>query len=401
MSKPNFSTPNTSPSNTSPSNTVTIRHNPDLKLKITDEAFCKFKFMRDHSPNEVAMFGITKPDDPLFVYDFALVKQKVNPVSADVDADGLCDHIAKYYSLGVGPLNCERVWCHTHPMQGAGSANPSAKDMATWNHADNSKKNFFVMMILSKSGEITCRLRIRGNANTLVSGLNYNIDIDETISVSIVQTDSFSRRIDNAAAKFFTEDGLRALDKDAISKFVMTNSSLKDIFPEFNELIAEYDKLVSIDTPSIVSFGNTTNHITYGTYNNSQKKISSPKDVPDMAVIAGDDLCTLKNVTMGSRELISISNKYSDRNGKTLIKIDLEELEDEFNKDYASQDSDICMAILGAMRGKTVSSSGTKFRVDLYPTNKESRGATAVGAGMFWPTYLKLAKTINGFVDQQ
>lgn len=391
MSKHNFTSGNNSNSNTvSP---PAVAHNSTLKLQITDEAFCKFKYMRDHKEMEVAMYGITKPDDPLFVTDFALVKQKVNSVSADIDPEGLADHITKYLNLGINPINSERIWCHTHPMTGAGSANPSGKDMATWNHEDNSKKNFFVMMILSKSGEITCRLRIRGNADKFVSGLNYPIDIDQTISVSIVPTESFNQRITACAAKYFTPEALQSLEKDAVSKFVLSHANVLDVFPEFLELQDEYKNLVSVDQPVF------SQNYSVGIYSSGvrQKKIATATDVPDMAIMALDDCEDISVIKMGSTGMNSINSKYTDPNGKTLIQNDLSELQELFIRDYQSQSDDIAMAILGAIRGKTVSSNGTKFRVDLYPHNRESRAATAVGACLFWPQYQKLAKIINGF----
>lgn len=378
---------------------VTPRHNSTLKLRIADVAFLKLIHMRDHKPYEVAMFGITTPDDPLFVQDFALVKQKVHETSTDIDPDGLADHISKYYNQGIGPINCERVWCHTHPMTGSGSANPSGKDMSTWNHADNSQKNLFVMMILSKSGEITCRVRIRGSAEKFVTGLKHTIDIDETISTEIVQTDLMKERIRAAAQKIFTPEALATLNEDVISKWVLTNVSKSTIFPEFTELEAEYEKLVTLDRPTSVIYPNAPSitQYQYGSPNtNRTKKKACPEDVPRIALIAGDDCVDIGAIKFDSPEIKMINDQFTDNNGCQIICNDLRKLHEKFIADYASHEDDICMTILGAIRGKTFVSSGTKFRVELYPL-RDLRSTTCIGAGMFWPIYSRNARVINGF----
>lgn len=375
-------------------------HIQGITLKITDEAFFKFKYMRDYRDKEVAMYGITKPEDPLYVTDFALVKQKVGAVSADIDPDGLADHVQKYLDMGIYPINCERVWCHTHPMTGESSANPSAKDMSTWNHEENSKKNLFVMMILSKSGQMTCRLRIRGNASKFVPGIDYPIDIDGTIGVKIVQTDSFQSKIKECAAKYFTTEALSGgIKPEYIASIVLDSVSAKEIIPEIADLENQYAELVSNEVFSTNSNYNLTLGTPFNsthTSNSAQKKTAHAVYVPAIALDAGDNVESLKDIAVGSTQIISINDKWCDSERRTIITSDLKTLEDDFYSNHAASDDDICAVIIGSIRANVVTPYVDKFITSIYPVAPKDRAKVAVESGMFFPKYQRLAKIING-----
>jgi hypothetical protein len=203
-------------------------------LKIDGAAFDKFLYMRDYKPYEVAMFGITHADNPLHVYDFELVKQKVNSASADCDPQYMADFLVNNIAKGIMPINCERVWCHTHPMTGDNSANPSHKDMSTWNDADNSHKNFLIMMILSKSGQITCKLRIRSNWNKEVAGLDLPFEFEKDIKVEIIKGETYMAKIKQAIVANYGQQAVDKLGDDAVKVFA-PYLKLIDIYPEFTE----------------------------------------------------------------------------------------------------------------------------------------------------------------------
>lgn len=246
-----------------------------LELKINSDAFDMFLYMRDYKPDEVTMFGLTYPEDPLHVYEFVLVKQKVNSVSSDCDEDYMADFVADNVSKGIMPINCERVWCHTHPMTGANSANPSGKDMATWNDKDNALKNFMIMMILSRSGEMTCKLRIRSNLSNEVTGLDFPFEIEKDIPVKIVPSEAKEELIKATLITKFGEQAVTTLGDKAVS-VLGPYLNIKDLYPErITALEKQYEELVSKDTPIIVR-GTTTN-TDWRQHNHSQSRHKQKK----------------------------------------------------------------------------------------------------------------------------
>ena len=372
-----------------------------LKVLIDDYAFQQLLFLRDHKDSEVALFGITKPENPLHVTKFALVKQIVDAVAADCDEEGMADHIQKYINEGVMPINSSRFWAHTHPMTGENSANPSAKDMGTWNHPDHAQKNFFVMFIISKTGQITCRVRIKGNAQQIVPGIDYKIEIDSAAKVEIAPTEGFLQKIRTAASKFFTQEGLAALSQNDINRMILAGvKDKRDLFPEFSELIADYNRLVTQRSATqvyggYIGYGNTTNH--YQSANKRKKKILGPRDIPAVALILGEDAVDTRQITMGSTALMEINNDYEDDNGRTIIKMDTDKAYNDFVKYYQAGKNNYVMAILGSMRGDCIiSQHGMKsqIKISLFP-DKNNKSLASVGASMFWPNLKGMFEQIN------
>ena len=60
-----------------------------LTLRFSPTAWAKLLYFRDKSNNEVGGFGITEPDDLLYVTDFLTVKQKVSGVSVSFDDEAV------------------------------------------------------------------------------------------------------------------------------------------------------------------------------------------------------------------------------------------------------------------------------------------------------------------------
>ena len=59
-----------------------------LTLRFSPTAWAKLLYFRDKTDNEVGGFGITEPDDLLFIRDFVTVKQEVTCVSVEFDDTG-------------------------------------------------------------------------------------------------------------------------------------------------------------------------------------------------------------------------------------------------------------------------------------------------------------------------
>ena len=84
-------------------------------LTFSPTAWAKLLYFRDKSDNEVGGFGITEPDDLLFVKEFVTVKQDVTPVSVKFDDEAVANHFEDQVDLGRKPEQFARIWLHSHP----------------------------------------------------------------------------------------------------------------------------------------------------------------------------------------------------------------------------------------------------------------------------------------------
>lgn len=116
-----------------------------LTLRFSPTAWAKLLYFRDKSNNEVGGFGITKPDDLLYVTDFLTVRQKVTGVSVSFNDEAVADFFEQQVDLGRKPEQFARIWLHTHPGM---SAEPSSIDDETFSRVFG-KCQWAVMFILA------------------------------------------------------------------------------------------------------------------------------------------------------------------------------------------------------------------------------------------------------------
>ena len=100
-----------------------------LALRFSPTAWAKLVYFRDKSDNEVGGFGISDPDDLLFVREFIAVKQEVAPVSVKFDDEAVADLFDTQVDLGRKPEQFARIWLHSHPGD---SPEPSVIDEETF-----------------------------------------------------------------------------------------------------------------------------------------------------------------------------------------------------------------------------------------------------------------------------
>jgi len=94
-------------------------------LRFSPTAWAKLLYFRDQSGNEVGGFGITDPDDLLFVQEFVTVKQEVTCVSVRFEDEAVGEFFDRQVDLGRKPEQFARIWLHSHPGD---SPEPSATD---------------------------------------------------------------------------------------------------------------------------------------------------------------------------------------------------------------------------------------------------------------------------------
>jgi len=80
-----------------------------LALRFSPTAWAKLLYCRDKSDNEVGGFGITEPDDLLFVKEFVTVKQEVTAVSVKFDDVSVANLFEDQVDLGRKPEQFETV----------------------------------------------------------------------------------------------------------------------------------------------------------------------------------------------------------------------------------------------------------------------------------------------------
>lgn len=131
--------------------------NQSPSLRFSPTAWAKLVFMRDMTDNEVGGFGITKPNDLLFVTDFILVKQKVTVVSVSFDDSSVADFFENQVEQKRKPEQFARIWLHTHPGD---SPNPSMTDEETFDRVFGTC-DWSVMFILAQDGSSYARLHFK------------------------------------------------------------------------------------------------------------------------------------------------------------------------------------------------------------------------------------------------
>jgi len=100
-----------------------------VALRFSPTAWAKLLYFRDKSDNEVGGFGITDPDDLLFVKEFVTVKQEVTAVSVKFDDEAVANFFEDQVDLGRKPEQFARIWLHSHP---GNSPEPSFVDEETF-----------------------------------------------------------------------------------------------------------------------------------------------------------------------------------------------------------------------------------------------------------------------------
>jgi len=124
------------------------------RLTLSPPAWLKWQYLCHAGPTEAAAFGLSAEDDPLYLDDLLVVKQRVTAVTAAFDDAAVADLFDDLTDAGFAPARFARVWLHTHP---GCSPEPSRTDEATFARAFG-RCDWAVMAVLSRSGRTYARL---------------------------------------------------------------------------------------------------------------------------------------------------------------------------------------------------------------------------------------------------
>ena len=124
-------------------------------LRFSPTAWAKLLHFRDRGQTEIGGFGISRPDDLLFVHDFLIVKQEVTVASVSFDDSAVADFFEEQVDAGRKPEQFARIWLHSHPGK---SPQPSSIDEETFARVFG-KCQWAVMFIVARGGKSYARLR--------------------------------------------------------------------------------------------------------------------------------------------------------------------------------------------------------------------------------------------------
>ena len=144
-----------------------------LALRFSPTAWAKLLYFRDKSDNEVGGFGITEPDDLLFVKEFVTVKQDVTPVSVTFDDEAVANHFEGQVDLGRKPEQLARIWLHSHPGD---SPEPSSIDEDTFERVFG-KCDWVVLFVVAQDNKTYAKLSFNvgpGGQVLIPVGIDYN-----------------------------------------------------------------------------------------------------------------------------------------------------------------------------------------------------------------------------------
>lgn len=211
-------------------------------LRFSPTAWAKLIYFRDRGQTEISGFGITEPDDLLYVTNFVTVKQDATVASISLDDEAVADFFEAQVDDGRKPEQFFRIWCHTHP---GSSPNPSCIDEETFQRVF-SNCDWAVMCIVAEEGKTYARLRFNvgpGGQVLIPVGVDYtqpfsqsNRDAWETEYKTNIKTVSMSRGLvfDDEVIVDSTEP---ALDEYSLPQEVV--EQLEEMEPEERKVVLD------------------------------------------------------------------------------------------------------------------------------------------------------------------
>ena len=124
-------------------------------LRFSPTAWSKLLFLRDAGDTEIGAFGISEPQDLLFIEDVQLVLQTCTCVTVAFDDAAVATFFDEQVDAGRRPESFGRLWLHTHPGK---SSEPSGTDEMTFSRVFG-RADWAVMFILAQEGQTYARLR--------------------------------------------------------------------------------------------------------------------------------------------------------------------------------------------------------------------------------------------------
>lgn len=193
-------------------------------LRFSPTAWAKLLFLRDLGPTEVGGFGVSAPDDLLFVQDMQLVQQRCTEVFVAFDDNAVAIFFEDQFELGRKPEEVGRIWIHTHP---GCCPQPSPTDHETFERVFGCC-DWAVMMIVARSGDTSAELHWRAGS----ASLPMTVEVDFTQPFAGSDQSSWSEEYRaNVQAKSWPRERRSHSGRQLISD--------QELDAEFSDLFAE------------------------------------------------------------------------------------------------------------------------------------------------------------------
>jgi proteasome lid subunit RPN8/RPN11 len=128
---------------------------PQAVLKFSLAAWEKLTYLRDKAKTEISGFGITDPEDCMYITDFYLPKQECTSATTEMDDEDIAEYFEDMLDAGYFPVNFMRIWIHTHPNM---STAPSGTDENTFSEKFGDC-DWAIMFILGDDNKYSCALQ--------------------------------------------------------------------------------------------------------------------------------------------------------------------------------------------------------------------------------------------------
>lgn len=129
-------------------------HRTPGRLTFAPLAYLKLQYFCHAGDTEVGGFGVSAPDDLLYIEDFVTVRQEVTGASVRFVDAAVADFFDGCVDRGLPPSRFSRCWIHTHPGD---LATPSSLDEATFRRCFGGC-DWSLMFILARNGQTYARL---------------------------------------------------------------------------------------------------------------------------------------------------------------------------------------------------------------------------------------------------
>jgi proteasome lid subunit RPN8/RPN11 len=200
-------------------------------LRFSPTAWAKLLYFRDKSANEVGGFGITAPDDLLFIQDFLTVKQEVTCVSVKFDDDAVSRFFDEQVDLGRKPEQFARLWLHTHPGD---SPDPSTVDEETFQRVFGACQ-WAVMAVVAQDDSTYARLSFNiGPGGQIL--IPVEVDYSQDFGPSDHECWDLAYEVDIKATEWFGTAPPNEQKAAAVNSQVVGPPPLCDVLKEFERM---------------------------------------------------------------------------------------------------------------------------------------------------------------------
>ena len=105
---------------------------PEPCLTFAPWAWLKLAFFCHLGETEIGGFGLSHPQQLLYIQDFVTVRQQTTPVTVRFLDDSVADHFDRCVEQGFSPERCGRLWIHTHPGDSTSAQHYRRKNLCPW-----------------------------------------------------------------------------------------------------------------------------------------------------------------------------------------------------------------------------------------------------------------------------